>query len=74
MNFKNLSTKTKIQLGAIVAAVMGMQVDQVKNMVMPLVARHPHLSTIATGVFTLVTLLQNPTVELMLGLKPKQGA
>jgi hypothetical protein len=77
MNFHNLTdltTRAKVQLGAIVVAMLGMQVDQVKDIVLPLVAHHPRIASLATGIFTIITFLQNPTIAKILGIFPKPGA
>lgn len=68
MNLKNLTTRAKFLLAAIVAGALSMQVDQVKDAVTPYIANHPKLASIAGAVFSLVTLLQNPTVQHILGI------
>jgi hypothetical protein len=40
-----------------------LQIEAVKNVVIPIIAHHPHFATIFGGLLTLGTLLTNPVVQ-----------
>jgi hypothetical protein len=61
-------TSTKWLLGAIVSFATLMQIDAVKNLVTPLVAHHPKVSSIIAALIAIGTLLHNPTVQQVFGL------
>jgi hypothetical protein len=67
-----MTTRAKVLLGAIVAGALSMQVPQVKDVIMPLVANHPHVSTLVGAIFTVITLLQNPVIQEVLGIEDEK--
>lgn len=77
MDIAVVKGRTKVLIGAIVTAASALQIDAVKNTVMPLVANHPHVSTIVGALITLCALLHNPvSIKLLttLGILQPQPA
>lgn len=69
VSINELSGLGKTAVGAVVSMAGLLQLPDVKNVVIPLVAHHPHLSTLAGALVTLGALLANPEVQKVLHLK-----
>lgn len=66
----DLSAAGKSLVAAIVSIASLLQIDAVKNVVMPVVAHHPHISFLIGGLITLGTLLTNPAVQKAIHYHP----
>lgn len=62
-----LSTKAKAIVATLISLIGLVQVDVVRNKLLPLVDKHPHLASILGGLLTLAAFLQNPVGKKALG-------
>jgi hypothetical protein len=69
LSWSKLSPKTKTAVLTVAGAITSAQVESVKNWIIPKLANHPHVSTIAGGMFIIAGLLFNPMVRQAIGLK-----
>lgn len=60
VNWVKLKKSTITLLTLIASGTLSIQVDWVKNHVIPQLANHPHLSTLGGGLIILLTLLHEP--------------
>lgn len=66
-----LSNLGKLCLGLIATVTALLQVPQVKDVVIPLAANHPHFSTVIGGLTIMGSLLSNTQVQSILGIEEK---
>jgi hypothetical protein len=59
-NWARLKKSTLYLIGLIAAGTLSVQEEWVKDHVIPLLANHPHLSTLGAGMLYALTLLHNP--------------
>lgn len=69
MNWKSINTRTKVFIGLAFTYILSVNVPDIKNVVIPKLANHPHISTTLAGILFIVSLLQNPMVQEVLGIK-----
>lgn len=62
-----LKKKTLYLLGVIASGTLTVQQTWVKGHVIPLLANHPHLSTIGGGLLVMLALIHNPVVQQFFG-------
>lgn len=62
-----LSTKAKAIAATLISLIGLVQVDFVRNKILPLVDHHPHVASILGGLLTLAAFLQNPVGKKALG-------
>lgn len=64
-----LSNLGKLCLALIATVTALMQVPQVKDIIIPLAANHPHFSTLIGGLTLMGSLLSNTQVQSILGIE-----
>jgi hypothetical protein len=72
LSWSKLSPKTKAAVLSVAGSVTFAQVTAVKDWIIPKLANHPHVSTIAGGMFIIAGILFNPLVRQALGLKQEE--
>lgn len=65
-NLSQMKASTKALLVSIFTLAMTAQVPQVKDFLLPLVVNHPHLTSLAGALITILTILHNPQVATIL--------
>lgn len=69
LNPSKLDPRVRNLIILIVTSVSATQLTAVKDKIVPLLANHPHLSTIVGGCFIVLGLLVRPDVQIALGIK-----
>lgn len=62
-NPKKLKKSTLWFVGIVAGGTLGFQVEAVKNFFNPILANHPHCSSLVTGICFVLTALHNPKVQ-----------
>jgi hypothetical protein len=60
VNWTKLKTSTISLLALVASGTLSVQVEWIKNHIIPLLANHPHLSTLGGGLIMIVTILHEP--------------
>jgi uncharacterized membrane protein len=66
INWTALNTKTKVLIVTVLGAAASMQVEGVKDAVMPHLANHPKIASAVTSILFIVGVIQNPTTRKIL--------
>lgn len=66
LNFSKFRKSTLLYLGLVIAGSLGSQTLWVRNHIIPIVDRHPHLAFLGPAILTALTLLHNPEVAQLI--------
>jgi hypothetical protein len=67
-NLSQLKSFTKILVGILVTFAGLMQVQEVRDFILPLVTAHPRIASIVSALIGMAALVHNPKVQHLLGL------
>ena len=68
---QRLSLLGKLCIGFVATVCALVQIPAVKDVLIPLLASHPHISTIFGGLTVIGSLMANPQVQQVLGIEEK---
>lgn len=69
---QRLSAATKYLVGLVITGAGLVQIPAVKNAIIPLMANHPHFSTLIGALVTIGALIANPQVQAIIGIEQRQ--